>query len=212
VQRLGLRVKSDPLRQVRRARLHLVEGTGWRIEEADVVDALASWSVGLPEARWWGELLGEAGTQLALIGGPDAVRVDAAPLPVALPAPPPPPKVGEAALAPMAPSPVRTASYFVAGAGVVAAGVGAYFGWRSWSDFRRVDAAVTDASGRVTGLTEAQAVELLQSGRQAATLANVLFVSAGALGLTGVLMWALGGEVRVQVQPAPGGVSLAGHF
>jgi hypothetical protein len=45
-------------------------------------------------------------------------------------------------------------------------------------------------------------------------LANVLFASAGALGLTGVLMWALGDEAQAQVQPVPvpGGVAVAGRF
>lgn len=61
---------------------------------------------------------------------------------------------------------------------------------------------------------EFEGAEALFSQFKYAEARAVRFASAGALGLTGVLMWALGGEAQAQVQPVPvpGGVAVAGRF
>jgi len=208
IERLVLKVK-DPLKLVRRARLHVEENGAWHEEDAALSQGIAQWPVSRAEVRFWVELLGDNGAQLLLLGSPDAPRLEAGPRPISLVPPPPPPPVMETAVG-RAPSAVRTASYFVVGAGVIAAGVGVVFGYRSSAAFGQVEGATKDSTGRVTSLTERDATALLSSGRELAIVANALFISAGALGLSGVLMWVLGGEVKVT--PTPGGLALAGSF
>ena len=205
VESLGLRVTSDPLGLVRQVRLHVEEEGRWRVEEGE---AAAQVVVGKPEVRWWGELVGERGIQLFLLGTAEAPRLEVAPRAVVLTPPPPPPEVQ--AVEPKGLRWARPVAYVAVGLGAVAAGVGAYFGVRSSADFSKLDSATKDSSGRVIGLTEKDAYALQASGKQSATVGNVLFVSGAALGVAGIGLWAVGGEVKVA--PAPGGVSIAGRF
>lgn len=72
VQRLGLRVKSDPLRQVRRARLHLADGTSWRATGGHLANVLFA-SAGA---------LGLTGVLMWALGGEARCRCSRCPCPV----------------------------------------------------------------------------------------------------------------------------------
>lgn len=71
-------------------------------------------------------------------------------------------------------------------AGVAAGGVGTYFGLQS-SSARRQFASATGASGGVVvGTTRQRALELDSQARNGGLIANTLWISAGALVLTGI--------------------------
>jgi hypothetical protein len=97
---------------------------------------------------------------------------------------------------------------------VVSAGLGVLFGALANGTAAQITGAARDASGRITGLTQPQALTLDAQQRGQATAANVLFVASGALLAGGVTLFLLGGDSSPQVAlvPAPGGVGLVGTF
>jgi hypothetical protein len=194
VERITVSVIKDPMRYVRTVRFHLQTDSGWTTTSAPF--ASATFDVKQPEARWWAELLGNKDAQLFLLGTADAPRVDAAPKPVA--------EVAEVTPPPPAPEPpvqveqpsggggggVRSASYVIGAVALLAAGAGGFFGWRASADYAHVTNAQNN--GGVLALTEHDAYAFVSAGQQSAMVANGLFITAGALAVTALLMWLLG--------------------
>lgn len=204
VESVGVSLVRDPLSMARGVRFHLLTDGAWKTTDAMLTAGTATLPVSAPEVTWWAELLGENEAVLAMVGSEAAPRVDGRPTPVA--AAEPAAKVEKVPT--RSSSPLRGVSYAVVGVGVVAAGVGAYFGVQSSAAFAQVRRAPTDSVGRITGLTERRAYQLDAQGKQQAMIANVLFVSAGVLAAGGVAMWIAGAPVVVT--PAPNGVVIAG--
>jgi hypothetical protein len=213
VDSITVKVKRDPLGVGEQVRFHVQSASGaWRALAVPLTDYQAVLPTGGSEVYWWAELLGANEVQLALLGSPTEPRAEKVKLPE-------PAQVAEAAPAPTkiikiqeTQSPLRPISYVLVGGALVAAGGGAYFGVRSSEAFTALDKVERDDQGRVTNLTERQAYELDKQGKEHATIANVLFISAGALAATGIVLWIVGmpKEVEVAIGPAPGGVVFAG--
>ncbi|MBS1150503.1 MAG: uncharacterized protein H6Q89_2201 [Myxococcaceae bacterium] len=205
VESVGVSLVRDPLGMARGVRFHLLSADGWKELAAPLKGGGAILPVGAPEARWWAELLGENESVLALVGSEAAPRVEApAPAVAIAPRNEPIVEVKQA----RAGSPLRGISYAVLGGAAVSAGVGAWFGVQSADAFAQIRRASVDGSGRIDGLTERRAHELDAQGKQNATIANALFITAGALAVGGVVIWFLGAPVTVS--PAPAGVVVAG--
>jgi len=79
----------------------------------------------------------------------------------------------------------QTVGLIVAGAGVVALGVGTYFGIRASS--KNGDAEDAGCAGAVCG--QAQGLELTQQAQDAATLANIFVIGGVALAAAGVVVY-----------------------
>lgn len=215
---LNIEVPKDPLKHVRSLVFHFSSANGWQTRPATLDGGKASVSVDGTEVQWWVELFGENEAQLVLLGSESAPLVATPPAPMVSATPPPPPSPGVDPIVGKSTSSgggVRTASYFVVGGAAVAAGVGAYFGIRSSTALGSITSATRDADGRITGITEREAQT---RGAQAAadgTIANVMFVSAGALAAAGVVMFIVGGpetKTKVSLAPSPGGVMVSGSF
>jgi hypothetical protein len=85
---------------------------------------------------------------------------------------------------------VSPLAWTTVGAGVVAGGVGTYFGIQSRNVRSRF--ATSTATDPVVGLTRARALELDSQVQSNAAIANTLWVTAGVLVATGVLIRLLG--------------------
>jgi hypothetical protein len=115
-----------------------------------------------------------------------AAALSIAPPPAAPPAPVPvvsaPTEPAPAAAVTTLPSPAprrtwtRTAGYATAGAAVVAAAAGVYFGAKSRSDLNRAE-----ASYRANGAYQPSDLDALRSGNSAAHTANALLIASGVL-------------------------------
>lgn len=217
---LNVEVPKDPLKLTRSLVFHFMLGGAWQTKTAtlDAGKASVSTDAGEPEVKFWVELFGDNEAQLVVLGSESAPVLATPPAPMVSATPPPPPTpVVEPIVTKAASSGggVRTASYFVLGGAVVAGGVGAFFGIRNSTTLGSITGATRDADGRITGLTEREAQT---RGAQAATdgaIANVMFVSAGALAAAGVVMFIVGGPetpAKVSLAPAPGGVLVSGSF
>jgi len=212
VASVSVEVGRDPMKMGRSVVFHVREGAGWKATPVVLSAGKATLAVEGAEVSWWAELMGDADAQLALVGSEAAPQTAAPPPPVVLaPAPvlvPPPPPPLVSAASPGAP--VRTASYFVLGGAVVAAGAGAIFGVKSSTAFGQINTVQRDGNGVITGLTETQAAALGASAARDGTIANACFIGAGALAVGGALMWWLGAPVAVAA--GPGGVVVSGRL
>ncbi|MFO0601441.1 MAG: hypothetical protein U0228_39435 [Myxococcaceae bacterium] len=228
VKQVSLFIKNDPLKLIALVRIYTrVDGGAWKPTEAKVINGAAALDVDAVSIEWWAEALSEKKDQLMFLAsaGRPIKQSAPAPAPVAAKVVDEPKKEEPATLAPVAkaePAPVevkseptssgsalRPAGYVLVGLGVAAAGVGAYFGITSSSTRETVKADL--AKG---GYDPVELYQRDQGAIMRATVANVLFVSAGALGLTGGLLWFLGRDVTVTptVGGSGGGVTLLGHF
>jgi hypothetical protein len=107
----------------------------------------------------------------------------------------------------------RVAGIVVAGGGVLTAGVGVVFGVLANGTAARITNAERDASGRITGLTRADALTLDAQQRAQASVANVLIISGAALAAGGAALIILSTrDTRVTLVPQAGGAALAGSF
>ena len=116
---------------------------------------------------------------------------------------------------------MRPVGYVLMGVGVVALGVGTFFGVQSASARGRVTGAVQNPQGLVTGLTQRQAFELDKQASSQALIANVLWAGGGAAAVAGGIFWLLGGSsssssssesASLTVSPTLGGVVVRGGF
>ncbi|MFT3712256.1 MAG: hypothetical protein QM817_31815 [Archangium sp.] len=215
---LNVEVPKDALKLVRSLVFHISINAPWSTRTVPLEGGKASTPVDATEVQWWAELLGENDAQLVVLGSESNPLVATPPAPmVSATAPPPLPPSAEPVVTKSASSggAVRTASFFVMGGAVVAAGVGAFFGVRSSTALGSITGATRDDQGRITSLTEREAAA---RGAQAASdglIANILFVSAGVVAAAGIVMFIVGGPetpARVTLAPALGGFALSGSF
>jgi hypothetical protein len=232
---LQVELINDPLKLVKEVRFFVLVDGKLTTTDVAVTGAKVSAPVNLPRVAWWAALLGEQKAVLAELGSPNAARTEAAPpLPVAAnkpkpdelkPRPEPMPVVEpardeapigawetpEPAAAPMNGKRVAAIG-LVAGAAVVA-GVGIGFGVMANGTKAKVSGATTDADGRITGLTQREALVLDAQQRTQATIANVLIISGAALAAGGVTLFILSrDEATVALVPAGAGLGVVGTF
>ena len=217
VRTVKVTLDKDPMRLARSVRFHLkLEGVE-QVLEAPIAAGKASVPVGKTSASWWAEVLSERKGVLVEVASAQKPREEwtVAPAPVlaaapALSAPVPTARV----VAPVSGGWRRPTGVVLAGAGVVAAGVGMALGLESNGARAKVTNAPRDEVGRITTLTQRDAAALETAARTQATVANVLFGVGGALAVAGVVLIIVGpsGEPVVALSPAPGGIALTGAF
>jgi hypothetical protein len=99
------------------------------------------------------------------------------------------------------------------GGGVGVAGLGIVFGLISNGTKAKVTGATTDGTGRITGLTQKQALALDAEQRTEASLANVFIITGAALAAGGVTLFVLSiDDAKVALVPTVGGIGVAGTF
>ena len=107
----------------------------------------------------------------------------------------------------------RVASFALMGGGVVVAAVGIAFGAGSNGTKAKVTGAATDSSGRITGLTQKEALALDAQQRTEASVANVFIITGAALAAGGVTLFILSiDDTKVALVPSAGGLGLTGTF
>lgn len=207
VRALTVTMSKDLLRLARSVRFHLRVDGAERTEDVALAGGKASAKASGPRVAWRYEVLGTHAR--VLLEG--AEREDGVSSP-AVASVEPAVVIGEA---PRSSGWMRPTGYGLLGAGVVAAGVGVVFGLMANGARSTVLNADKNANGLVTGVTQREAAALEQQAQTNALLANVLWGVGGALAATGVLFVVFGGAdsaPSVALAPAPGGVSLWGHF
>jgi serine/threonine-protein kinase len=179
--------------------------------------------------EWWAELQDATKNQVAFLGSALKPIRNTAPAPVAV-APPPPEKKPEPVKAEPAPTPTptpapqaeaavsttpsasvtgtRIAGYALMGAGVIALGVGTFFGVTANGQAEAIRAANTPGANQLELFTRDQA------RIQNATLANVFIISGAAVAAGGAVLWLLGApDAPVAVVPmGPTGLAVTGRF
>lgn len=201
VEAIRVSVVSDPLSLAREVRFFFREGDGeWKDAVVPLAKGTAELRVIAPRLAWWAKLLGERRAVLAQLGSADAPFLEPVPAkpqvvltPAGLPTEgglplslageqAPPPKQGSVL------APLGYGALAIAVASGIAGGV---FGLRSRDARDRIARAAKDESGAMTGLTQRQANALADQAASEGTVANVLFGTAAALGVTSVvLLWA----------------------
>lgn len=196
---------SDPQKLSRAVRFYRRVGNDpWQQELVVPADGQARLGIEAVSVQWWAELLGEKDRVLALVGGPDhpiatAVLVPNGSKPFSMPS--------------LSGSPLRTASYVVAAAGVLALIGAIVFGLEAESQKNQILGATRDASGAVVGITRVKAQILNDQMKTSATLANSFFVGGGVLVGAGVVLFIVapdGSDARVSLSGK--GLTLAGSF
>jgi hypothetical protein len=212
IERVTVKLESDPLKLVRSVRFHhRAPGDEWSETFAPLEEGAAAVEVYLPSLQYWVELLGERGEVLKRVGTANVPLAVEAPRVVA-PAPTfaAKPSARLAESAPPSGPRYRPLAYAAFGASAASLGAGVYFGARARSTRDRLANVSRDEAGRVVGITQAEANQLSDSVVLDARTANYLFASGAALAVTGGLVFWLGG--RLAVTPAPAGVTLAGEL
>jgi tetratricopeptide (TPR) repeat protein len=228
VKQVSLFVKNDPLKLITQVRFYLrKDGGAWKPAEVQVVNGAAATDVDGDVIEWWAELMSERKDQLMFLGSAGRPIKQSAPLAVPEPvvvakkdAPVPekkleprpvtvvPDEKNELTEAPAQAngSALRPVGYVLLGLGVVAAGVGTYFGVTSSAarDGIKKDLA---AGGFDTAALYARDQTAIGNAR----IANILFASAGGLAIAGGICWFLGRDVVV-VPGAGGGFAVIGQF
>lgn len=224
VTAISVEVKRDPLKMARSVVFHVAEGSGWMTAQAELRGSRATLSVNRAEVSWWAELLGENDAQLVLVGSAAEPQVASIPPPtLAPPLPPPapplvastPPASGAApaAVAPHRSTWVRTTSYFVLSGAVICAGIGTFWGVRSNGSRAQINNLKPNQDGIIDptqpgNMTKAAANVLATNAGHQGLYANVSFLAATVLGITGGLMWWFGAPVAIT--PSPGGIVVSG--
>ncbi|MFT3713130.1 MAG: hypothetical protein QM817_36205 [Archangium sp.] len=107
----------------------------------------------------------------------------------------------------------RIAGIAVAGGGVACVGLGVVFGAMAGGTAAKINGAEKDSSGRIIGITRADALTLDAQQRTQATLANVFLISGAALAAGGATLIILSTrDTSVALVPQAGGLSVAGNF
>lgn len=203
---LSVKVERDALRLVRGVRFHLlVDGVAREQEEA-LHTGVATTPVAATKVSWWAEVLTDNEGVLATVGSASAPRVDAA--------------AESPAVASVSQAPASDGAWrrpfggALLGAGAAAAIAGGIVGVLSRMDRDQVNNATSDDSGRITSLTQREAVALESAARTKAGVANALFITGGALAAVGVVfvIWGPGEKPLAQLTPTPGGLLISGSF
>ena len=233
---LKVEVTNDPLKLIKEVRFSIsVDGKVTSVDVA-ATGTIITAPANAQRLSWWAVLLGERKAALKELSSASSPRIEAAaPVPVAVKPKPvepelkakpepepvvtaPPPEEKEPAISewvePARPmSGKRVASFGLMGGGVVVAGLGIMFGAISNGTKLKVTGATTDSSGRITGLTQKQALELDGQQRTEASLANVFIISGAALAAGGVTLFILSmDDAKVALVPSAGGVTVVGSF
>jgi hypothetical protein len=204
VERLAVRLASDPLKLGRAVRFHVrSDSAAWSQQEVPLEQGEASVETRGGQVQWWVELLDEHQAVLALVGSSEEpfteITAQAQALLDALRRGP---------QAERSVTPLRTTGYVLLGLAAGTGAAGGFFGLRSRSARAEVEAAPVDERGVTIGLTQRQAQELDERARSSARLANVLFGVAGVATVAGGTLYVLGAPVKVSAGPA--GVALEG--
>jgi hypothetical protein len=204
IERLAVRLASDPLKLARVVRFHLrTDSAPWSQQEAPLEQGTASIPVKGGQVQWWAELLDEHQAVLTTVGSGEAPLTEITTRAQALlDALKRGPVVEEGR------SPMRTAGYVLLGVAAGSGAAGGFFGLRSRSARTQVEDAPVDERGVTIGLTQREALALDERARSSARLANVLFGVAGVAAVAGGTFWVLGAPVKVSASPA--GVALEG--
>jgi hypothetical protein len=229
VAQVAIEVTSDPLKMVKKVRFHLkTEDKPWAEQSADLAGKTASVSTDGAQVSWWAELIGERDAVLLGVGTHGAPQHEGS-APVAKPDIKLAPK-GEPLASPPAPpsqeltqqqppleagtSSGRAASIALIAAGAVSLGVGVALGVVSFVDRNKVNNAMKDANGVVTGITQADAFALDATVHTTATVANVLFGVGGALAAAGVIIFIISpsSSSSVALAPSAQGFVLSGSW
>ncbi len=211
VKRVNVQVKNDPLQMVKAVRFHLKDG---KTVEAVPANGVASADADGESVEFWAEALDDKKNQVELLGSAIRPIAQAAPAaPVAVAEKPKPAE--KAAAAPVAEAPkedvklvpadkepdatltdepkkknvgLRGVSYALLGAGVISAGVGAYFGINAQSSRSQI---LTD---QMAGTFSQQVLyDRDQAAIGQAKIANALFITAAAVAVIGVILFVISG-------------------
>ncbi len=227
VKQISFAVKNDPLKLVKAVKFYVKQdGGAWKPTSGTVTNGAASLDVDAVAIEWWAETQDLSNNQVAFLAS--ALR------PVKNVPPPPPvvaavekkadvpkdePKPEVTPKQPVASvtepvsssSSLRTVSYVVAGAGLAAIGVGAYFGLTYNSERTAIKEALMNGSS-----TQAALYERDQAAIRSGVLANGFLIGGAALVAGGAVMWLLGGDASTQtavITPlGPGGLGVSGTF
>lgn len=213
VSALFVKVEKDTLKLAKAVRFHLVADGVTRVQEEMMHAGSATTPLSAGRVAWWAEVLNEHEGVLATLGSEGAPRVDSAtPLRDAVSKAQP----GATTVTGSAGGGAwrRPLGGVLLGAGAAAAIAGGVVGLLSRFDRDQVNHATSDDSGRITSLTQREAVALETSARGKATAANALFISGGALAALGVVfvIWGPDTAPVAQLTPAPGGLFVSGSF
>lgn len=241
VTQISLFVRNDPLKLIYKAKFYVrVDGGPWKPVEAKVVNGAAATDINAGTVEWWAELTSEENNQLMFLGSAGKPVKQSAPAPVAVAKVEEKPVVKDEPVketpketAKVTPkdedlskpevtkasgggSALRPVGYVLIGLGVAAAGVGAYFGI-TYNGMRESIKADLMSGAATTSALYTRDQAAITNG----AIANTLFISGGALVVTGALFWFLGrdtGGAGGGVTVAPvftnngGAVSVSGHF
>ena len=220
VKQISLFVKNDPLKLISLVRFYVrQDGGAWKPIDTALANGAAAIDVDAQTVEWWAEAQSERKDQLMFLGSAGKPIKQSPPAPVVVAkveekkvdAPvadkPVVVKPEERLVQPvMKSSPLRPVGFVLLGLGVVAAGVGTYFGINS-SGIR--DTVRTSLNNGGSDPVELYARD--QSAINSARIANIMFAAAGALGISGLLFVILGQDVAVG-PGAGGGVTVLGKF
>jgi hypothetical protein len=212
VTALHVKVEKDTLKLAKAVRFHLVADGVNREQEEMMHAGVATTPISAGRVSWWAEVLTENEGVLTTLGTVSAPRVDSAtPMTDSVSNVQPTPMVTQTVGSGEWRRPFGAVLLGVGGAAAIAGGV---VGVLSRMDRDKVSNAKPDDSGRITSLTQRQAVALENSARTKATAANVLFISGGALAAVGAVfvIWGPDKAPVAQVTPALGGFSVSGSF
>lgn len=225
VKQISFAVKNDPLKLVKVVKFYVKsDGGSWKPTPGTVTNGAGSLDVDADVVEWWAETQDDKSSQVAFLGSalkpikntapapvavvekkPDAPKAD----PVMTPEPKPEPKSEPVAVTEAASSPLRPIGYGLLGAGVIAIGVGAYFG----VTYNSERAAIKDAL--MTGsATQASLFERDQAAIRNGAIANALFIGGGALVAGGAVLWFVGGNSSSMaiVPMGTNGLAVSGTF
>lgn len=225
VKQISFAVKNDPLKLVKVVKFYVKsDGGSWKPTPGTVTNGAGSLDVDADVVEWWAETQDDKSSQVAFLGSalkpvkntapapvavvekkPDAPKAD----PVMTPKAEPKPEPVAPAVTETASSPLRPIGYGLLGAGVIAIGVGAYFG----VTYNSERAAIKDAL--MTGsATQASLFERDQASIRNGAIANALFIGGGALVAGGAVLWFVGGNSSSMaiVPMGTNGLAVSGTF
>lgn len=225
VKQVSFAVKNDPLKLVKVVKFYVkTDGGAWKPTDGTLVNGAASMDVDAESVEWWAETQDDKKSQVAFLGSALRPVKSVAPAPVVVAKQDPPKEEPKPVLTPEpkpepAPvvtepvatsSPLRPVGYALLGAGVIALGVGAYFGVTASSERAAIRMALMSGSS-----TQAALFERDQAAIRNATIANALFIGGGALAAGGAVLWFIGGSESSSmalVPMGPTGLAVTGTF
>lgn len=220
VKQVSLFVKNDPLKLITHIRFYVrADGSAWKPLDTTVSNGAAAVDVDAATIEWWAAALTEKQDQLMFLASAGRPVKQSAPAPVATakndapreavltpaPAEQPVADVRETT-ATTTMSPVRGVGIGLLVAGALAGGVGTYFGITSNVATGNIRTSLMNGGYDPDALYQQDQTRIMQSA-----VANALFITAGALGITGIILTIIGKDVVVAPN-ANGGATVSGRF